>query len=409
MVKEKISNTWNQRTMTYHIETKILFLLLSIYTASLIIFDLSQNVIISNLFNILLFTVFGIFFLMNKNLKLQINNLIIMYFFFTAFSLGTIFWAVNFNLAFTYSMRLIVAVLNLFIIYTIISHYKIHNAILYGATIGAFFNYLLAFNLIHVHYDLYEFGRFLGSQGNSNKLSRVMLIAIFSSLILLTYQSTNKYLKIYLKFSILLSLYLIFLTVSKKAIILAPILLVSSLSFQRIKLKNIIITLIVFIILIKLFFTYADFTYLDHMRDILDKRFEGLFNLLEGKQGDASSGERAYLLEEGFKIFLDNPIIGTGLNNFRVFLGKYAHNNYLELLVDTGIIGMLLFYSIYIIILKKIKNMQKSKLRKYLLIMILILLLMDLATVTYYNKLILLVLLYIFYIAKNNQKENQYA
>jgi len=394
--------------MSYSIQSKIFFFLLSAFTASLIIFDLSVNVIYSNILNIILFIFFGISFLMNKDLKFQINNFILIYFFFTAFSLSSIFWAVDFDLAFIYSMRLVVVSLNLFIIYTIITYYKIQNAILYGILIGAFFNYLLAFNIIHVNYDLYEFGRFIGSEGNSNKLSKIMLLSIFASLVLLSFEKTNKVFKVYLIISILLSLYVIFLTVSKKAIILAPLLLLASISFQNINIKKIFIFFIIIAIAIKIFFTFVDFSSIDKAIDVFHRRFQGFLNMLEGKQGDDSSNERIYLLKEGFVIFQDSPIFGTGLNNFRVFLGKYAHNNYLELLVDVGFIGTLLFYGIYVILFQGVTKMHNIVLRKYIFIMIIILLLMDIATVSYYNKLVLLILLYIFFMIKQNQEMDAY-
>jgi len=391
--------------MTYDGRRKLFFILLTLFIASLIVFDLSHNVIYNNLMNLILLSVFGFIFLLDKELHLRFNSFILAYLLFTSFALSSIFWAVDFDLALSYSLRLVVAFINIWMVYTIISHYKIHNAILYGILIGAFFNYLIAFGIIHVNYEIYEFGRFLGTEGNSNKLAKVMLLTIFASIVLLSLDTTNKYLKVYLRFSILLSLYVIFLTVSKKAIILAPILLLSTISFKEVKLKNIVISFLTVAVLIKIFFTYMDFNYLNSVLDIFEKRFAGLFHILEGGRGDASSGERAYLIKEGFNIFMDNPVFGTGLNTFRVFLGKYAHNNYLELLVDVGMIGFVLFYAIYGIVFLEIKKMNKSKLRRYMLIMVIILLLMDLATVSYFNKLILLVLLYIYFVAKNNQKE----
>jgi len=394
--------------MSYKRRQQLLFILLTSFVASLIIFDLAHNVIYNNLMNLVLLFIFGFIFLLDNDLKLRFNNFILAYLLFTSFALSSIFWAVDFDLALSYSLRLVVAFVNIWMVYTIITHYKIHNAILYGILTGAFFNYLIAFGIIHVNYEIYEFGRFLGTEGNSNKLAKVILLAIFATIVLLSLDTTNKYFKIYLRFSILLSLYVIFLTVSKKAIILAPILLLSTVSLKELKLKNIIIFLITAVVLIKVFFTYMDFSYLNGILNILDKRFEGLFHMLEGGKGDASSGERAYLIKEGFNIFMDNPVFGTGLNTFRVFLGKYAHNNYLELLVDVGIIGFVLFYAIYGIVFLEIKKMSKSKLRRYMLIMVFILLLMDLATVSYFNKLILLVLLYIYFVAKNNQKEQSY-
>lgn len=57
----------------------------------------------------------------------------------------------------------------------------------------------------------------------------------------------------------------------------------------------------------------------------------------------------------------NNPIFGTGLNTFRILAKKippvnidwYTHNQYLELLAETGIMGFLVFMSIILVILKQ--------------------------------------------------------
>ena len=53
---------------------------------------------------------------------------------------------------------------------------------------------------------------------------------------------------------------------------------------------------------------------------------------------------RAGLIRDGIEIFEKNPIFGIGLENTRLILGTYTHNNVTELLAGTGIIGLLLFY-----------------------------------------------------------------
>ncbi len=81
------------------------------------------------------------------------------------------------------------------------------------------------------------------------------------------------------------------------------------------------------------------------------KRFIDNFN-----SGDISNG-RIKLYEEAFSQFLNNPILGIGFGNFTLnsydyFGYQYAgvHNDYLQWLCETGIVGFIinLFFMIYI-------------------------------------------------------------
>ena len=385
----------------------ILSITLTLFIASLIIFDLKSNVIYNNIINILFFLIFGVIFIFEKNYDIPLSNIAIIYFLFTIFSFSTVFWAVDFSLSYGYYSRLIIVTLNFIIIYTIFQRYNLEETILYGILIGVFYNILIGFEVIHPSYEIFKFGRFTGSLGNSNKLAKTMLLGIFASLVLLSKPKSPNWFRLFNQINIILSFYIIVLTVSKKAMILAPIIILFSFSFKNIKIKNILISITLIFIIIKLLLTYGNIEQLNTLYELIERRFSGMFNMLEGNGGDASSMERIYLVEEGFKIFENNPIFGIGLNNSRYFLGKYTHNNYLELLIGTGIIGTVLFYSIYISTFQKIKNMPSIQIKKYFYIMLFILLLLDTATVTYYTKPILFIVLYIYFVAEKEIEKNK--
>lgn len=71
---------------------------------------------------------------------------------------------------------------------------------------------------------------------------------------------------------------------------------------------------------------------------------------------DHSAHARAVLRDAAFSVFTENPLKGVGFYcfQFRNIYGLYAHNNYLEILADLGIIGFIVYYSYYIAILMKI-------------------------------------------------------
>ncbi|MDX1474957.1 MAG: O-antigen ligase family protein [Reinekea sp.] len=75
-----------------------------------------------------------------------------------------------------------------------------------------------------------------------------------------------------------------------------------------------------------------------------------------GTTADAlSSGDlnqRTYLWREGMEAFVENPILGVGSNMFRSIngLGKVAHNTYISVLVELGLVGFALFGIVLMIV-----------------------------------------------------------
>ncbi len=72
--------------------------------------------------------------------------------------------------------------------------------------------------------------------------------------------------------------------------------------------------------------------------------------------GYTSMQDRYYMWRIGWRIFLEHPIIGNGFNTFFAKFkefreekeyknkkGSYAHNGYLQIAADTGIIGLTVF------------------------------------------------------------------
>lgn len=66
--------------------------------------------------------------------------------------------------------------------------------------------------------------------------------------------------------------------------------------------------------------------------------------------GNTSDNLRAELIRFGLELFMENPFLGYGLNNYQLFhwSGAYSHNNYIEVLVSLGIVGFVIYYSIFI-------------------------------------------------------------
>lgn len=118
------------------------------------------------------------------------------------------------------------------------------------------------------------------------------------------------------------------------------------------------------------------------------ERMESFFHFLENDgQADNSSMIRNNMIEDGWKLFKERIITGYGANNFAAVsrYGTYAHNNFIEMLVDFGIVGFFLYYMIYFNAFKNLKNVR-SDAGKALFCVFMTRLLMEIAMITYYDK-----------------------
>lgn len=80
-------------------------------------------------------------------------------------------------------------------------------------------------------------------------------------------------------------------------------------------------------------------------------------NRIQGLFANSSVIQRLVYFEDGMKLFKKSPVIGLGLGAFESSLKsvqsyyyetKYLHNHYLQTLLDTGIVGLLLFVGIFV-------------------------------------------------------------
>lgn len=73
-------------------------------------------------------------------------------------------------------------------------------------------------------------------------------------------------------------------------------------------------------------------------------RMKSLFSFLEVGKGGVSEVERASFISQGIQYWLQSPIWGNGLGSSVYYMGMYAHNNFVEILMSLGILGFLFFY-----------------------------------------------------------------
>ena len=87
---------------------------------------------------------------------------------------------------------------------------------------------------------------------------------------------------------------------------------------------------------------------------------------------------RMLYLRYGVETFKNHPILGIGSGNSHIVTlmaaGKktYLHNNYVELLVNLGVIGFALYYYLYYYLIKRLRKTGKDNFENRIMIVILI-------------------------------------
>lgn len=124
------------------------------------------------------------------------------------------------------------------------------------------------------------------------------------------------------------------------------------------------------------------FETINHRMEMLKK------NLFDGGGGDSSSEIRMNMITDGWEIFKERILLGYGGRNYAIVsrYRTYAHNNFIEILVDFGLIGFVLYYMNYWNALKNLWKL-KNDAGKALLCIFLVRFFMEMAVVCYYDKL----------------------
>ena len=148
--------------------------------------------------------------------------------------------------------------------------------------------------------------------------------------------------------------------------------------------------------------------------------FDSIFSRIENldrpsgadSSEDPSLQSRLFMIKFGFERFFSRPIFGYGINNAQFlledyFARTYLHNNYIELLVDVGLVGFVLYYINHVTLIKQLMKNRKGSLDIYEIIftVFVVLLIADMSIVFYYNKLTYIILTMAMVVSKGSAKE----
>ncbi|MCX5685061.1 MAG: O-antigen ligase family protein [Planctomycetota bacterium] len=94
---------------------------------------------------------------------------------------------------------------------------------------------------------------------------------------------------------------------------------------------------------------------------VVGRRLGATWDLMQGTRTTDSGEERLLLYREAWDAFVQSPIVGVGLNNARVYTSSRnpVHSEYAELAADTGIVGFILYFSMYVILWRRVGKIIK--------------------------------------------------
>jgi O-antigen ligase len=278
--------------------------------------------------------------------------------------------------------------------------------------IDIYLNMVILSSILLELYLLYYYGisifkdRFDNSFINANRAGTIFAVAAYFAMYLWYSKKKISYAIWYL-----ISFAGVLISGSKTSMLSCSIMCVGFIVIKdrkkwNVTIKNIliitIIAIVVFLMIMKIPILY----------NIIGERIAAFMETFSGENDtDKSTLQRMYLIRKGMEVFKQRPLIGVGIDNFRYFnnLHTYAHSNIVELLASVGLIGCILFYRLYYIIIREmhyngsLTDEDKAFVIAYLLEVIII----NFSNVYYYEMIDIVVLcvMYCFASTKSNCKK----
>lgn len=178
---------------------------------------------------------------------------------------------------------------------------------------------------------------------NPNALGVLLVFGIFCLLYQLKiHQKTNV---LFTSAGIMLLLYTIILTASRKSFLAALMLLIYWLIFvfrntiQQTSLGKKIMAIATLILMI-IFVTY-----------LFAPLFENSLLLQRFFQISAGDERRVGMYKEAYQFFIRSPLFGVGFDNYKMLsvYGTYSHSTFAEVLACTGLLGAILYFAAYVV------------------------------------------------------------
>lgn len=330
--------------MTIRNITYLLFLFFVATTVALDGMLHTKYMIIMVAVTLLLFSTVFLFFLLGDQLNKMTLFHIFIYLYFLWSSLSFIWTSTPESTAWKLFLLNIYFMLQVLVFwYVLVDKNKLYHA--YSAYVIAilFLSLVTIYNFFHGIQEEAFTGRFTAYDIGSNEISITLAIGLLISLFLINiYKSIP--IRIFLLSTIPIFIFSIFLTGSKTGFIVLLVALIFAI-YQLSKTG-----LIAKVITTVTFFGTMAFLYHYIPKELTSRIFSTGHSISTG-----NFNEREVVWQIGFEGWKENPLFGSGVSSFErmsnlAHLDLEAHNTYLSILVEYGVIGFI-FYSLLIIIL----------------------------------------------------------
>ncbi|QGH36259.1 hypothetical protein GI584_20415 [Gracilibacillus salitolerans] len=336
---------------------KLINIIIFFFILSLYIFVFIEGLsLISNIISLLLIFLIWTNFLLSKR-KLVFNNALLIYLMFFLLVIISIIFSINQD-------AVIIQIRSLFFIFLVMI-----SLVNYIDTIDKLERFMVSFVYsgsiasiyILLSSDFSTLIRFGDQLGNVNSVG--IIIGIAATFCIYFILEEKKYWYILLLFIMVPT---ILLTGSRKALLFIILNMIIILYFRNRKgfsnkIKFVVIGLFILLVISYLIFNVPIFY------EIIGNRVENLISfIIEDSNEEASINVRNQLTSFGLEMFKDQPLTGYGIDNYKYLLSSYgggnfySHNNFIELLVGTGILGVLVFYLLHFVVLKDLFKTAKN-------------------------------------------------
>ena len=297
---------------------------------------------------------------------------------FVAYALASVLWATDQSAALVSSVGLVVDMLGAFLIWAALQNGVSALVVAYSASAAA----VVQAGVALAQYIGSGEARAEGLTGNANSLAIQLSLTAFLLLLLLPKE----------RWAQLLALALIVIatvtTGTRKLVFVwfsYIVLLLRDVSpmFRRPSVGT------AFVLLLAPVAVWASLTFGSTLLSPLEEvtviqRIEGTF---EGRETTKRSG----LMEDALVVWWQKPVFGHGIDQFRIAgsYTTYSHNNYTEVLANFGVVGLVLYYGIFLVLFARavVGAARGSQTGGVILGILVSVLLMDVARVSYSSRM----------------------
>lgn len=388
------SQKTNENFLLFLLKYNVIF-----YIMSLFIFTSLTTIYYTYLRIILFFSLFLFFLPFLKDIKitskpLRINLL------FLFFILANNLWAFDKSWSIHRTIAIISYFLGAYLIYLIFSNHILDiKYLLHALIISSFILTIFAL----YEYVFFQELRAAGLVGNPNIYGSNIVFLSFIIYYYYNLKTRNKMINTLLNTFILIA---IIVSGSRQTLLMAGVFYVYYLCDlfidYKLNIKKIIKILLILFLITIIFITFTEI-----FKNLIFNIYS-IQRLLQGPQ-EASFRERTELIKIGLILFKERPFLGYGLDNFRPAAGvsKYPHNNYIDLLVSLGIVGLFSYYFnyFYLLYFSLKKRIYAKKTFFFIMFIILMIFLNDLFTVSI-NSTRIFFIIFLLYIeaARTNER-----